>query len=63
MSKMLNLKIHNNDAKPVFFEDVTQRHAIWANHHKPKLAKLGGIHLIEWDTSFCAHQYCGLNFV
>jgi hypothetical protein len=51
MSKVLNLKIHDKDAKPTFFEDVTQGRAVWMDHNQPQPAKLGGIHSPEWNVS------------
>lgn len=44
MSKVLNLKTHNNDMKLTFFEDVTQGRPIWLDHGKPQPTKMGGIH-------------------
>jgi len=51
MSKVLNLKIHDKDAKPTFFEDVKQGRAVWMDHNQPQPAKLGGIHSPEWNVS------------
>lgn len=36
MSKVLILKIHDKDARPTFFEDVSQGRAIWVDHAKPQ---------------------------
>lgn len=51
MSKVSNLKMHDKEAKSTFVVDVTQGCVVWTNRHKPQLAKLGGIHSIEWNVS------------
>lgn len=44
MSKVLNLKIHNNDMKLTFFEDVTQEDQFGLIMESHNLQKMGGIH-------------------
>ena len=62
MSKVLNLKFWDKDAKLTFLKDVTQRKIVWFDHRNPQIAKLGGIchqsytlsHLncfTKWDPS------------
>ena len=45
------LKIHDNDTRCTFLEDVTQGRTIWVDYGKLQLAKLGGIHSAKWNVS------------
>ena len=51
MSKVLNLKIHENNAKHTLFKNVAQGRAIWVGRRKPQRAKLGGKHSEKWNVS------------
>ena len=42
MSKVLNLKIHDKDARPTISKDVTQGRVVWVDHEEPEHAKLDG---------------------